>query len=371
VLIGLNSAWNVVNFRSGLIRALIYSGYEVVVAAPADEYVEDLVKLGCRFIPLSMNSKGTSPVQDVLLLSQFLKVMRSERPDVFLGFTIKPNVYGSVAAHILGIPVINNIAGLGTVFMQNGWLNKLVRFMYKNALSRSFKVFFQNDDDRRMFVKSGLVSEDLTSRLPGSGVDLQRFSPTPLPGGSKLRFLLVARMLWDKGVGEFVEASKILRERGLDIECCLLGFLDVQNPGAISRKQIDEWVAGGDVLYLGARKDVRDEISQADCVVLPSVYREGTPRSLLEAAAMARPIVTTDSVGCRDVVSDGVNGYLCRPKDASDLADKMALVAGMSATERKVMGLRGRNRVEIEFDERLVINEYLLSINSAISKRLF
>lgn len=365
VMIALNTAWNLLNFRSGLIQALVHRGYEVIAVAPEDEYASKLAGLGCRYIPLPMDNKGTHPGRDLVLLSRFIRLMRAERPHVFLGYTVKPNVYGSIAAQMSGVAVINNVAGLGTVFIQGGWLNQLVRGLYRVALARSRKVFFQNDDDRQMFVSSGLVADQVTDRLPGSGVDLQRFLPLALPNKTPIRFLLVARMLWDKGIGEFVEAARILRRRGTRAEFCLLGFLDVQNPRAISRKQMDDWVAEGAVRYLGVRDDVRGEIAHADCIVLPS-YREGTPRSLLEAAAMARPIITADSTGCRDVVEVGVSGLLCRPKDPYDLAEKMAAFVSMSAEDRSAMGLCGRKRMEREFDERIVITKYLQAIDSVL-----
>jgi glycosyltransferase involved in cell wall biosynthesis len=315
-----------------------------------------------------MDNKGTHPGRDLLLLWRFFRLLRRERPDVYLGYTVKPNVYGSLAAHALGIPVINNIAGLGAVFIKDSWLTRLVRGLYRLALSRSAKVFFQNDDDRQMFISGGLVAETVTDRLPGSGIDLAKFVPAPLPGQSPIRFLLIARMLWDKGVGEFVEAARILKRRSASADFCLLGFLDVQNPAAISRKQMDAWVEEGVIRYLGVSDDVRVEIAAADCVVLPS-YREGTPRTLLEAAAMGRPLITTDAVGCREVVDDGVNGYLCRLKEAVDLADKMALLEALSPTERAVMGRRGREKVEREFDEQIVIGKYLEAIASVLKRQ--
>ena len=175
-------------------------------------------------------------------------------------------------------------------------------------------------------------------------------------------------MLWDKGVGEFVEAARLLKQRGVDAEFCLLGFLDVQNPAAISRKQMNDWLEQGAIRYLGVSDIVREKIAQADCVVLPS-YREGTPRTLLEAAAMARPIVTTDAVGCREVVDDGINGYLCNLRDASDLADKMMRIVSMTPVEREAMGLRGREKVEREFDEQIVIDKYLQAIEAVLTKQ--
>jgi len=368
ILIVLNTAWNLLNFRSGLIRALLDAGYEVIAAAPPDEYVSRLEALGCRFVPFPMDNKGTHPGRDFLLLWRFYRLLLCERPDVYLGYTVKPNVYGSLAAHVLGVPVINNIAGLGAVFIKDSWLTRLVCVLYRLALSRSVKVFFQNNDDREMFISRGLVTQTVTDCLPGSGIDLVKFAPLPLPGQSSIRFLLIARLLWDKGVGEYVEAARILKHHPASVDLCLLGFLDVQNPAAISRKQMDAWVEEGLIRYLGVSDDVRAEIAASDCVVLPSFYREGTPRTLLEAASMGRPIITTDAVGCRDVVDDRVNGYLCKPRDAEDLADKIARMAALSPAEREALGLRGREKMEREFDEQIVINKYLEAIASIVKR---
>lgn len=370
VIIVLNTAWNLVNFRAGLIRALVAEGHEVVAVAPQDEYAPRLAALGCRFVALPMDNKGTHPGRDLLLFLRFLSLLRRERPDVFLGYTVKPNVYGSLAAHALGIPVVNNIAGLGAVFIRDNWLTRLVRLLYKTALSRSQHVFFQNDEDMRQFVEQGLVVADKVSRLPGSGVDLCSFYYSPMQplGNRAFRFLLVARLLWDKGVGEYVEAARMVRRKYPAAKFQLLGFLDVKNPTAVSRAQMDEWVAEGVVEYLGVADDVQPYLAAADCVVLPS-YREGVPRSLLEAAAMGRPIVTTNAVGCRDAVSDGVNGLLCRVADAGDLAEKMAQMIALSPEARAAMGQRGREKVEREFDERVVIKRYLDVIGRITGRR--
>lgn len=371
ILIALNTAWNLVNFRSSLIAALVQSGYEVVTVAPKDEYAKRLPALGCRYVPLPMDNKGTHPGRDALLLWRFFSLLRHERPDVLLSYTIKPNVYGSLAAHMLGIPVVNNIAGLGAVFIKGGWLMRLVRSLYTLALSRSAKVFFQNDDDRRMFVEEGLVRREATDLLPGSGIDLQRYSPNPASKSDSavIRFLLIARMLWDKGVSEYVAAALMIKQRHANVEFCLLGFLDVENPAAISRTQMDDWVAENIVSYLGVTDDVRPFIADADCVVLPS-YREGTPRTLLEAAAMGRPIVATDAVGCREVVEDGVNGFLCRVGDADDLADKMEQMIALSPEQRAEMGRRGREKMERQFDEKIVIQKYLDTIREIIDRKV-
>jgi glycosyltransferase involved in cell wall biosynthesis len=375
IIVFVNTAWNLVNFRAGLIRALVAQGHVLVAVAPHDEYATKLTDLGCRFVPLPMDNKGTNPVKDLLLFFRFLKILQCERPDVLLGYTVKPNVYGSLAANVLGIPVVNNIAGLGVIFIKNDWLVRLVRCLYRIALSSSIKVFFQNNDDRTMFINSNIVRTDVTDLLPGSGVDLIHFSFDATESSlslaaandkSKFRFLLIARMLWDKGVGEYVTATKLLKVSHPDVECCLLGFLDVKNPSAITRTEMDDLVSQG-MIYLGTSDDVRTEIQIADCIVLPSYYPEGTPKSLLEAAAMGKPIITTDAAGCRDVVDDGMNGYLCKVRDAEDLAEKMMRMIELSESERSTMGIAGRRKMEREFDEKIVIDKYTKTLNAICS----
>lgn len=369
VLIALNTAWNLVNFRAGLIRALVEQGYEVVAVAPRDEHAGRLAALGARYVELPMDNGGTNPLRDLRLWWRFRQLFKAERPDVYLGYTVKPNVYGSLAAQSLGIPVVNNIAGLGAVFISQSVVTRIVRGLYRWALKRSSHVFFQNPDDQRLFVDGGLVDRSVTSLLPGSGIDLVRFAPAPDNGrpGGEMCFLLIARMLWDKGVGEYVEAARQLKQRHPGLRFALLGFLDVRNPAAIPREQVDAWVAEGVVEYWGTSEDVRPEIARADCVVLPS-YREGTPRTLLEAAAMARPLVTTDAVGCREVVDDGVNGYLCEVRSAPSLAGAMARMAGLGPAERAAMGEAGRARMARQFDERLVVEAYLKAVRSLVAR---
>ena len=372
ILISINTAWNLLNFRAGLIHGLISSGFEVIALAPQDKYVAELELLGCRFVHLEMDNQGTHPVRDFLLLRRYWLLLKIEKPDLCLFYTIKPNVYGSLASTICGIPFINNVSGLGAVFIQDGWLRQLVSALYRLAFRNSNQVFFQNHDDLGLFLENKLVKVGLTDVLPGSGVNLNRFTPVDDDDrktlASPFRFLLIARMLKDKGVVEFVNAAQLLKESGVKAEFCLLGFLDVRNPAAISIEQMKEWTDQGYVKYIGVSDDVREHIASAGCIVLPS-YREGTPRTLLEAAAMGKPIVTTNVVGCKEVVEHGVNGFLCEVKNAEDLALKMKEMLFLSEEQRKLMGQNGRIKMEKEFDEKIVIQKYLKAIDLALSER--
>lgn len=365
-----NTTWNLVNFRSKLITALIANGHQVVAVAPSDRYAAQLQRLGCDFVDLTMDNQGTHPGRDALLLWRFWKIFRRVEPDVYLGYTAKPNIYGSLAARSLGISVINNIAGLGSAFIRSGWLASLVTGLYRVAIKRSFKVFFQNADDQSLFIRMGLVPPGKCELLPGSGVDLDHFKVLPRQNATvdgTFRFVLVARLLRDKGIQEYVDAAKILKPRWPQAEFCLLGFVDAKNPTAISNAEVDKWVKQGYVSYLGVSDDVRVQVGCADCVVLPS-YREGTPRSLLEAAAMGRPIITTDAVGCREVVDDGINGYLCKVRDAQDLARKMESMLQLTPEQRSDMGLRGRAKMEAQFDEQIVIRKYLSALSELAAR---
>lgn len=366
ILLSINAAWNVVNFRAGLIRALVAAGHEVIVATPEDGSEKDIPALGARFVPLPMAAAGMSPRQDIGLYLRYRRLIRDTRPDIFLGYTVKPNVWGALAAQHLGVPTINNISGLGTAFIDGGLLGGLVVRLYRAALRRSFCVFFQNPDDRDLFVARRLVDPDSTRLLPGSGIALGDFpvSPRVRQHGDGLRFLMVARLLRQKGVVEYVEAARIVRARYPAAQFQLLGPADVANVSAISRAELDGWITEGAIDYLGATGDVRPFIADADVVVLPS-YREGLPRTLLEGAAMGKPLIATDVPGCRHIVTDGGNGLLVPVRDAVALAGAFEAMIAAEPCKIAAMGVESRSIVERTFDERVVFAAYLAAIAEA------
>lgn len=365
-----NSSWNAVNFRGGLIAALVSKGFAVTAITPDGPEVASLRALNCNHVTVAVDSNGTSVLRDVLLFARYLRAFGKVRPDVVLGFTVKPNVFGSLAAGCLAIPVVNNISGLGTAFLRGGWLTAVVDRLYALALRRSARVFFQNREDRDEFLRRSLVRHEQTEVIPGSGVDLKHFTPAPSgeAGGRPLVFLLVARLLWDKGVDEFVKAAEIVREVAPRMRFCLLGPAEDKNPAGVGRTAVDGWCRAGLVEYWGVAEDVRPHMNASDCVVLPS-YREGTPRSLLEAAAMAKPLIATDVPGCRDVVDDGVNGFICAVRNPGDLADKILRVIALSSERRLAMGAAGRAKMQREYSEDLVIDRYVAAIEAACKRR--
>jgi glycosyltransferase involved in cell wall biosynthesis len=367
IALSINSAWNIVNFRAGLIRRLQEAGYDVVAIAPADDAVPRLTALGVRHIRIQMDAMGSSPFHDARLLMEYWRVLRRLRPVAFLGWTVKPNIYGSLAAQALGIPVINNVSGLGTAFIRRTPLTAIVSQLYRLAFRRSATVFFQNDEDRQLFLTERLVAKDRTALLPGSGIDLTRFAPKPDERGGEgpFAFLLVARLLRDKGIIEYVEAARMVRAAGKHAEFRLLGFLDVANRSAVSRAEVQMWQAEGVIDYLGHADDVRPFLHAAECVVLPS-YREGMPRTLLEASALARPLIATDVPGCREIARAGENAILARAADARSLADAMLTMLNLAPERRREMGLRGRRIAEEEFDERIVADRYLDALRRAL-----
>jgi glycosyltransferase involved in cell wall biosynthesis len=370
VVISTNAAWNIANFRSGLVKGLISEGYSVVAAAPPDGHIERVKALGCQYVPIPMDTNGTSAVKDFGLFVRYVNLLRREQPGLFLGYTVKPNIYGSLAAHVLRIPVVNTVEGLGTSLIGKSWITPLVMRLYRAAFSHSYRVVFQNQDDLMLFVQRRLVPSRRTMLVAGCGVDLTRFNENAFdhpPKGEKVTFLLMARLMRDKGILEFVEAARLIRQRTANARFQLLGFLNVQNPTAISRSKLETWVAEGVVEYLGEADDVRPFIAAADCVVLPS-YREGAPRALLEAAAMSKPLITTDVPGCKEVVQHMVNGFLCNIRDSISVAQRMLDFIALSPDERHRFGVAGRAKMEREFDERTVVRQYLETFESIFAE---
>ncbi|WP_297095245.1 glycosyltransferase family 4 protein [uncultured Draconibacterium sp.] len=369
VAILLNTSWYIYNFRKNLIMELQRQGYKVVAIAPTDEYSSKLEALGCTFNHLDIDSKLKNPIYDLVLLLRIRKVLAKIKPDVLLNFTIKPNVYGSLAARIQGISCVNNVAGMGTLFSDGYFSRIILKFLFKVSQYRVQTVFFQNPDDKRELTDSNIIKKRKAKLLPGSGVNLNEFpfSPMSQNENQSINFLLVARMIRTKGIAEFVEAGKLLKQKGYNnFYIRLLGEMGINNPHAISEQEMNEICSNEFVTYLGKTDNVKQYLQNSEAVVLPSYYREGTPKSLLEALAIGRPIITTNMPGCKETVKHGVNGYICVPKSASDLAEKMEAYLNLKPNQRLQMGIQSRKLAESKFDEQIVINAYLEAISKAV-----
>ncbi|MEM5367331.1 glycosyltransferase family 4 protein [Paraburkholderia azotifigens] len=361
-----NTAFAIYQYRQGLIRTLVARGVEVTVIAPRDRTTALLEQMGCRCIELHVASKGTNPRDDLRTMGALYKLYRSIRPHIVFHYTIKPNIYGTIAAKLAGVDSVAVTTGLGYVFIQKSRAAQIAKLLYRFAFRFPREIWFLNQDDEAAFRDQKLLAHPERARLlHGEGVDLEQFSFTPLPDRKRadennqraFSFVLIGRLLWDKGVGEYVEAARRLRATYPHARFQLLGPVGVDNPSAISQAEVDAWVREGVIDYLGEAHDVRPLIAAADCVVLPS-YREGVPRTLMEASAMGRPIVATNVPGCREVVADGVNGLLCEARSVESLAAALARMLDMHDDERRAMAGRGRAKVMQEFDERVVVDRY-------------
>lgn len=364
VVLSANTSWYLYNYRRNTIVALQRAGCEVTCLAPRDEYSQRLVdELGVGYIHLKMDNQGSHPLRDLTMMLALMKHYFKLKPQLIFQFTIKNNIYGTLAAAAAGAPVVNNVSGLGTAFIRRGWVGRIVRLLYRLSQPLAYRVFCQNPEDYQLLVQSKLVSERKLYLLPGSGVDLDRFRPglRQISPGT-FRFLYLGRMLADKGLYELIEAfSEVREEMGDHCELWLSGFAGARNATAIDDEQMERWAQLPGVHWLGATDKAEQVLAQVDCLVLPS-YREGLPRSLLEANAMELPVVTTDVPGCRNVVTDGVNGLLCTPRSAESLYLAMLALLRMTPEQRLTMGREGRARVMRDFSESVVIRSYLTAL---------
>lgn len=378
ILLVSNISWTIYQFRYGLIKYLIDNGYEVSVIATEDSAqntfaesstTDKLKDLGVNYYHVYFDRKGINPLRDIRTLLKLIKLYYSIKPSFIFHYTIKPNIYGTIAAKICSIRSIAITTGLGHIFINpKNFKSKIAIMLYKISLKFADQVWFLNNDDCSTFLAFNLVDKNKVKVLPGEGVDTKHYDYIETEENNGFQFILIGRLLWDKGIGEYIEAARIIKKKYRNVKFKILGFIDEDNPSAVSRDQLLKWENEKVIEYLGVRDDVRPFISQSDCIVHPSFYREGVPRILLEAASMGKPIITTDNVGCRDVVEDGLNGFLCKVKDHIDLANKMEKMIIMNRNERQKFGIKGREKVINEFDERIVISHYMEVITEVCIK---
>jgi len=367
ILLVANTAWNLWNYRQSLIRALTQSGYTVVLVAPDDRFRDLLLQIpGVRFIALRhLSRKGLSPLQNLKLLLELSRIFRQEKPDIALLYTVKPNILGNFAAELAGdfktVSVVEGLGYSGSAAARWRWLAAL---LYRLALRKTQKVVFLNRDDCREFLNKHLIRPAQAQIIPGPGIDLSHFQPAGNPPAYPFVFLFSGRLLPEKGIREFAEAAKLLHRENVRAIFRILGAPDPGNPASIHKVEVAGWAAEGFLEYLGSADDVRPALAEAHVLVLPSFYREGVPRSVLEAMAMGKIIITTDTPGCRDTVDDGKNGFLVPLRDGNALSDVMQRVLQLMPEERLEMGARSIRKVKEEFSDEIVIPLYVTLLES-------
>lgn len=368
ILLFSNTAWSLYKFRKKLISGLISQGYHVTLLACPDEYVDRLTELGACFIPVkNLSQKGKSPFRDYLLLTEIKKIFKKVKPAIVFLYTIKPNIYGNIAAKRLGIKCVSVITGLGYTFLNDNLTSTVAKLLYKRYLNLAEEIWFLNNEDKKLFVDQKLIPSEKAFLLPGEGIDCNEFTPVKTSASESangnVSFALIARLLKDKGVVEYVDAARLVKKKKPFVQFNIIGFLNAKNPSAIEKADLDEWVNEGTVNYLGAVDDVRPEILKNDCIVLPS-YREGMSMILMEAAALERAIITTNIPGCREIVDHGKTGFLCNVKDVADLAEKMEIFLDLSKQQQGMMGSLARQKIVNEFDVEKIIKIYIDKIES-------
>lgn len=350
ILILANNDVGLYQFRRELIEELLREN-EVYISLPYGDFIPKLQEMGCCYIDTFMERRGMNPIRDLRLLFSYLGMMKKLQPDLVITYTIKPNVYGGFAARLQGIPYFINITGLGTAFQHDGLLRKLVTWMYKLSCKKAKVVFFENSENRRIFLDEKIVNEEQTCLLNGAGVNLSHYQLQDYPGGEITKFLFVGRVMKEKGIEELFTAMKRLIAEG--ILCCLdiLGGYEEDY-----KDRMEAYAAEGWLHYHGYQADVRPFIAQCHCFVLPS-WHEGMANTNLECAASGRPVITSNIHGCMEAVEDGVTGFLCEKKNPEDLYQVMKQFTEMPSEQRKAMGLSGRELMEALFDKKLVVEK--------------
>ncbi len=366
IVIVANSTWNIYNFRLNIIEKLLNEGSELFVLAPLDEYIsykERFPKV--KHIPLiNLDRDHTSPLKDFRLISELKSIYQKIKPDLVISYTHKPNIFGGIAAKLSGTKSIGVVTGLGYAFLNNGWIKKLTTQLYKFSNRFHKKIIFENEDDLDYFISNNICRKENGVAVNGCGVDTEIY--VPHPNGHKKEktvFTFIGRLLYDKGIVEYIEAAKSIKRQRKDAEFWIVGELDDGNPSMIDESQLLQWIEEGHVIYHGFVKDVKPLIAKSDCIVLPS-YREGMPRIILEGMSMAKPVITTNTAGCRQTVPENKNGYLVEVKDVGSLSDAMNDFLDLSYNQRHQMGAEGREIAIDKFNSKYVAEELYEIISS-------
>lgn len=341
------------NFRLEIVERFLAEGHQVVISSPYGEKIDNLITLGCQIRPITIFRHGMNPVQELKLLWNYIKLIKTEKPDIVLTFTIKPNIYGGMACTFLGVPYVVNITGLGTAVEKRGIVQKITVTLYRLALTKAQKVFFQNTENQQYFVEKKLALGK-HALLPGSGVNLKHFSVLEYPTEETIEFAFISRIMKEKGTDHYLKAAEYIRGKYPNTRFHVCGFCEQDY-----EQRLQQLHDQGIIIYHGMIRDVRTVIAKTHCTIHPTYYPEGMSNVLLESAACARPLITTDRAGCREVIVNGVNGLVVKQQDTQDLINKIEEFLMLSWEEKKAMGLAGRAKVEKEFDRQIVVDKYM------------
>lgn len=351
-----NTCWNIYNFRKGLVQHFLDKGDEVLVLTPKDEYTARVIEWGVAFLEIPFDGTGNNPLNDLKTLRKIYSVFKTESPEIAFGYTIKANIYSCLAGALSRIPVICNVSGLGTVFLTEGMAGKIAMALYRISFKYASYIFFQNIDDKELFTSRISTDEKKTEVIPGSGIALDSFKYSKPSISGKTVFLMISRLIVEKGVREYAEAAAHFKDDP-NVSFVLVGKLDETHARSISKSELDKWIDEKWLEYQPHSDNIKELITESEVVVLPS-YREGTPRTLLEGAAIGRPLLTSDVPGCREVVQDGYNGFLFEVKNPKSIVDKVKLYMALSKEERVKLSENSRKLVEEKYDEKHIINAY-------------
>lgn len=348
------------NFRLELVERLLQEGCGVWISSPYGERIDDLKKLGCHYVKADISRHGMNPITELKLLQYYKKIIKKIEPDMVFAYTIKPNIYGAMASRKYGVPCVVNITGLGTAVESGGLTQKITVMLYRLAFTKVQRVYFQNEENRQFFVDRKLAMGK-HGMLPGSGVNLERFAPIKYPNDDTIEFAFIARIMKEKGIDNYLEAARIIRKKYPNTVFHVCGFCEAEYDG-----KLQEYVDDGAVINHGMVRNVREIHKVCQCIIHPTYYPEGLSNVLLEACASSRPIITTDRSGCREVVDDGINGFIVKQQDTKDLVRVIEKFISLSHEKREEMGKNARDKVENEFDRQIVVEKYIGDLKEVV-----
>lgn len=362
ILFLVNHDVGIYNFRLEVIQRIIKDGHRVIISSPYGERIDDLINEGCEYKEIKLARHGMNPIKECFLIATYLKLIRDMKPDVVLSYTIKPNVYGGIACSLTRTPYIANITGLGTAIENGGLIQKFLCILYKIALRKAHRIFFQNEENERFFANQN-ISKEKHFLIPGSGVNLERYSPLDYPNDIEpIKFLMIARIMKDKGIDEYLSAAETIKNKYPNTEFHICGFCEPEY-----ENEMEEIKKKGTVIYHGMVEDVREVLKDMHCTVLPS-YHEGMANVLLESASSSRPVIATNIPGCRETFDDGITGFGCEAKSAQSLMDAIEKFLALTHKEKIQMGVAGRAKMEKCFDRQIVVEAYIKEINTILNK---